>query len=62
MLAFALGAVVTAVVAMVAVVAFAGHAPAAGVGEWPGLLGLSVMLTGAFGGQLAMYAVVLRTV
>jgi hypothetical protein len=56
-LAFALGATVTAVAACVTVLALAAYAPVAGVGPWPDLLGLSVMLTGAFGGHLAMYAV-----
>jgi hypothetical protein len=60
MLAFTLGATVTAVTACVTVLALASHAPVAGVGQWPDLLGLSVMLTGAFGGQMASYAVGLR--
>jgi hypothetical protein len=56
-LAFTLGATVTAVAACVTVLALASHAPVAGTGSWPDLLGLSVMLTGAFGGQMASYAV-----
>lgn len=56
-LAFALGATVTAVAACLTVLALASHAPVAGDGSWPDLLGLSVMLTGAFGGQMASYAV-----
>jgi hypothetical protein len=61
-LGFALGATVTAVAACLTVLALASHAPVAGAGQWPDLLGLSAMLTGAFGGQLAMYAVALRDV
>jgi hypothetical protein len=57
MLAFALGATVTAIAACVTVLALAAYAPVAGTGSWPDLLGLSVMLTGAFGGQMASYAV-----